>query len=120
MKPPPVHALTPRERQVAAAVTRGLSNRKIGDELGISAETVKRHLASIYTKLHVPGRVALAVLVLQDVGGVLDGARVHLGGAHGVDEGEPKARPYNQEALCLPQVPIRSTSGYSPALVHPR
>ena len=32
--------------------------------LGISPETVKRHLASIYSKLAIPGRVALATHVV--------------------------------------------------------
>ena len=31
----------------------------------ISAETVKRHLASIYAKLAIPGRVALAIHVVR-------------------------------------------------------
>ena len=57
--------LTLREREVAAAVARGLRNKQIADELGISAETVKRHLASIYSKLAVSGRLALAVHVLR-------------------------------------------------------
>jgi two-component system nitrate/nitrite response regulator NarL len=55
--------LTMRERQVAAAIARGLRNKQIAEELGISAETVKRHLASIYSKLAVRGRVALAIHV---------------------------------------------------------
>ncbi|MBY0494775.1 MAG: helix-turn-helix transcriptional regulator [Cyanobacteria bacterium] len=57
--------LTVREREVAAAVARGLRNKQIAEELGISAETVKRHLASIYGKLAVSGRVALAIYVLR-------------------------------------------------------
>jgi two-component system nitrate/nitrite response regulator NarL len=57
--------LTSRERQVAAAIARGLTNKQIGEELGISAETVKRHLASIYAKLALRGRVALAIHVLR-------------------------------------------------------
>ena len=57
--------LTSRESQVAAAVARGLKNKQIAEELGISAETVKRHLASIYSKLAVRGRVALAIYVLR-------------------------------------------------------
>jgi len=57
--------LSAREWQVADAVARGLSNRQIGAELGISAETVKRHLATIYSKLALPGRVALAIHVVQ-------------------------------------------------------
>ena len=57
--------LTVREREVAAAVARGLRNKQIAQELGISAETVKRHLASIYGKLAVRGRLALAVHLLR-------------------------------------------------------
>ena len=57
--------LTARERQVAEAIARGLSNKQIAIEFGISAETVKRHLASIYSKLAIPGRVALALHVVR-------------------------------------------------------
>jgi len=46
-------------------VAAGLSNRQIAQEFGISTETVKRHLASIYSKLALPGRVALAVHVIR-------------------------------------------------------
>jgi DNA-binding CsgD family transcriptional regulator len=60
-----IEPLTARERQMADAVARGLSNRQIGQEFGISPETVKRHLASIYSKLAIPGRVALAIHVVQ-------------------------------------------------------
>ena len=60
-----VESLTPRERQVAEAIARGLSNRQIATEFGISTETVKRHLASIYSKLALPGRVALAVHIVR-------------------------------------------------------
>lgn len=62
---PPPNPLTAREQQVAAAVARGLTNRQVGGELGISAETVKRHLASVYSKLGVPGRVALTIHILR-------------------------------------------------------
>jgi DNA-binding NarL/FixJ family response regulator len=57
--------LTARERQIAEAIARGLRNKQIAGELGISAETVKRHLASIYGKLALHGRVALAIHVLR-------------------------------------------------------
>lgn len=66
--PMQVESLTHRERQVARAVSRGLRNREIASEFGISEETVKKHLATIYGKLAVNGRLALAVHVLQ--GGV--------------------------------------------------
>ncbi len=60
-----VESLTQRERQMAHAVSRGLRNRQIAVEFGISEETVKKHLATIYGKLAISGRVALAVHVLQ-------------------------------------------------------
>ena len=63
-----VESLTRREREMAHAVSRGLRNRQIAHEFGISEETVKKHLATIYGKLALPGRVALAVHVLQTGG----------------------------------------------------
>ena len=60
-----IEPLTARERQIAEAISRGLSNKQIADEFGISPETVKRHLASIYSKLAIPGRVALAIHVVR-------------------------------------------------------
>lgn len=63
-----VESLTRREYQMAQAVSRGLRNRQIANEFGISEETVKKHLATIYGKLALPGRVALAVHMLQKAG----------------------------------------------------
>ena len=60
-----IDPLTSREQQIADAVARGLSNKEIGCEYGISHETVKRHLASIYSKLALRGRVALAIHVMR-------------------------------------------------------
>ena len=60
-----IEPLTHRERQMAQAVARGLRNRQIAIEFGISEETVKKHLATIYGKLAINGRVALAVLVMR-------------------------------------------------------
>jgi DNA-binding NarL/FixJ family response regulator len=57
--------LTRREQQVADAVSRGLANKQIAAEFGISVETVKRHLSSIYDKLALAGRVMLAVHVIR-------------------------------------------------------
>jgi NarL family two-component system response regulator YdfI len=60
-----IEPLTQRERQMAQAVARGLRNRQIAVEFGISEETVKKHLATIYGKLAISGRVALAVFVMR-------------------------------------------------------
>lgn len=60
-----VETLTPRELQIAGAIARGLSNKEIAAEFDISTETVKRHLGSIYGKLALPGRVALAIHIVR-------------------------------------------------------
>jgi pimeloyl-ACP methyl ester carboxylesterase/DNA-binding NarL/FixJ family response regulator len=55
--------LTPREREVAALVGRGLSNRMIADELSISIATVERHVANIFARLDVRSRAQVAAWV---------------------------------------------------------
>ncbi|MCD8352253.1 MAG: LuxR C-terminal-related transcriptional regulator [Planctomycetaceae bacterium] len=49
-------ALSHRERDVMRLVSTGMSNKAIGDALGISNETVKKHLSAIYGKLDVSNR----------------------------------------------------------------
>jgi NarL family two-component system response regulator YdfI len=48
--------LTEREGQVLQLMARGLANKQIALELGISEHTVKFHISSIYTKLGVTNR----------------------------------------------------------------
>jgi len=48
--------LTRRELEVLGAVSRGLSNRAVGNELFLSDQTVKFHLHRIYGKLGVANR----------------------------------------------------------------
>ncbi|MEP7024951.1 MAG: LuxR C-terminal-related transcriptional regulator [Actinomycetota bacterium] len=52
--------LTRRELQIAALVTKGLSNKAIADELVISPATAARHVANIFTKLGFTSRAQLA------------------------------------------------------------
>ncbi len=66
LKPPPVNPLSclaPREREIAGHVGKGLRNREIGDAMGITEGTVKVYLNSIYNKLYLRNRTALALLV---------------------------------------------------------
>jgi len=70
---------TGRERAVAAAVARGLSNAQIGDELGMGVPTVKAHVSRLLTKLDLANRVQLALLV-HDAGA---GERSHDPGTGG-------------------------------------
>ena len=56
----PDRALTARERQIAALIARGHTNRAIAAELGISPATAARHVANIMAKLDVTSRVQIA------------------------------------------------------------
>jgi two-component system, NarL family, nitrate/nitrite response regulator NarL len=58
----PLAALSPRERQIAEHVSRGLRNRDIADSLGMSEGTVKVYLHTIYQKLGIDNRTELALL----------------------------------------------------------
>jgi len=51
--------LTPRELEVVRMAAKGLRNRGIAAELGISESTVKAHLGHIYDKLEWRGRADL-------------------------------------------------------------
>lgn len=59
--------LTPKEMEVLAQLATHGTNRSIANALHVSEATVKTHLASIYTKLEVPGRRE-AVLVAVERG----------------------------------------------------
>ena len=54
--------LSDREREVALAVGRGLSNAQIGAELYLSIATVKAHVSRLLTKLELTNRVQVALL----------------------------------------------------------
>jgi LuxR family maltose regulon positive regulatory protein len=53
-------ALTPRERDILAMISQGLSNKRIARALKISPETVKSHIKHIFSKLAVTTRSAAA------------------------------------------------------------
>lgn len=69
--PDPSHAraqrllkgLTDREREVAGAVARGLSNADIAAELYMAVPTVKTYVGRLFDKLQVENRVQIAILV---------------------------------------------------------
>jgi len=54
-------ALAPRERQLIRYVRRGLRNREIAAELGVTEGTVKVYLHAVFEKLGVKNRTELAI-----------------------------------------------------------
>jgi len=60
--------LTPRESEVLYWVSKGKTNREIGDILGASPRTVNKHLEHVFTKLGVETRTAAANLAISKIG----------------------------------------------------
>ena len=58
-------ALTTREREVLAQLTRGRSNREIARALQVSEKTVKAHVSSVLAKLGVSDRTQAALLAVR-------------------------------------------------------
>jgi predicted ATPase/DNA-binding SARP family transcriptional activator/DNA-binding CsgD family transcriptional regulator len=56
-------SLTPREREVAALVAQGLTNRQIASRLVVSESTVETHLSRIFKKLSLHSRTQLTLWV---------------------------------------------------------
>jgi DNA-binding NarL/FixJ family response regulator len=56
-------ALTPREREVALAIGRGLSNTEVAAELFLSESTVKVHAGRVMAKLGAANRTQVAIAV---------------------------------------------------------
>jgi len=57
--------LTRRETDVLNYAARGYTNKEIADALGLSAETVRGYLKTIYSKLHVRSRTEAAIKFLK-------------------------------------------------------
>ena len=57
--------LTPREYQIVAAVAAACTNKDIANRFAISETTVKHHLTSIFGKVGVSSRLALATFAVN-------------------------------------------------------
>jgi DNA-binding NarL/FixJ family response regulator len=57
--------LTPREQQIASAIVDGRTNRDIAVRLGITEQTVKNHLTSIFVKIGVDNRLQLGLALVR-------------------------------------------------------
>jgi HD-GYP domain-containing protein (c-di-GMP phosphodiesterase class II) len=67
--------LTPREVEVLSLVARGLVNKEIARELGVSPKTVSRHVEHVYAKIGVGTRAGATLFATQQglVGGYQPG-----------------------------------------------
>lgn len=61
-----VASLSARERDVLSGIVRGLTNKGIGIELGISHRTVEIHRAKLMRKLDVTTLAALLTIALAE------------------------------------------------------
>jgi DNA-binding CsgD family transcriptional regulator len=57
-----VRSLSRREREVAALVGNGKTNREVASALRIAPSTVERHVSNLFDKLNVHSRVTVAVI----------------------------------------------------------
>ena len=55
--------LSPKEIEVTYYILDGLTNDAIASKLDITVRTVKAHVSSIYSKLHVSDRISLVLLL---------------------------------------------------------
>lgn len=59
----PTASLTPSERRVLDLIGDGMSNREIGEHLGIAEKTVKNHITSLLSKMGLQRRTQVAAWV---------------------------------------------------------
>jgi DNA-binding NarL/FixJ family response regulator len=60
-----IDSLTARERDVLVRVARGLPNRQIAEDLGITERTARTHVSNILAKLGLASRTQAALLAVQ-------------------------------------------------------
>ncbi len=63
--PKPMEQLSQREQEVLEWLAQGCLYKEIADRLGITIDTVRKHLNSVYHKLHVHSRTEAVVKYLQ-------------------------------------------------------
>jgi two-component system nitrate/nitrite response regulator NarP len=62
----PMSELTPRERELLAALSEGRSNAQLAARFEISIQTVKFHLKNVYEKLGIGNRAQAVALYVSE------------------------------------------------------
>lgn len=57
--------MTPRQIQILVMAANGFSNQEIGDELGVSFETVKTHVKHLLLKLNARNKAHAVTMGFQ-------------------------------------------------------
>ena len=59
-----IHSLTRRESDVATLLFEGLSNRQMGERLGLSPLTIRDHISQLLSKYDARNRTELIVKII--------------------------------------------------------
>jgi DNA-binding NarL/FixJ family response regulator len=60
------YQLTPKEKEVLTALSKGFSYKLIGTEVNISIDTVRSHIRKIYEKLHVHSQTEAVLKAINE------------------------------------------------------
>ena len=67
-EPAELASLTPQERRILELVAEGMTNRQIGERLGLAEKTVKNYVSSVLAKLGLERRTQAAILANRLLG----------------------------------------------------
>jgi DNA-binding CsgD family transcriptional regulator len=60
-----VPQLSPREREIMHLMAEGMTAEAIGDQIGVSVETVRTHVRNVIRKLQARNRVHAIAMALE-------------------------------------------------------
>jgi DNA-binding NarL/FixJ family response regulator len=60
-----VETLSRREKQIVDALLAGCTNKEIAHQLGVSDQTIKNQLTTLYRKMGVSSRLELVLLAME-------------------------------------------------------